>query len=353
MDPNDDQTAPEAEADTALTPSATDGASSSDAAEEAPESTADMLMREFQEEHGDPDAPEDAEESPESDAEPAEAEQKPEEEQTDSTDDQEFRIPDEQFKSLPEGVRKRLGHLNTRAKKSERELGDLRKEMEPLKDAHERFTTLQNFVQENEIQPENVTTLFNAAAAMSKGDYQSFIDAVKPFYEQAQQALGTTIAPDLQARVDDGYLSMEDAQALTQARTQNQIHQGKIETLTNRQKADREAQSAQAAQQQMVSAITAREQELQSSDPDYAQKSQAMQSMVKFALENGARPKNAQDAVKIVNDAYARVNETFQKPAPPKPTTPRPSASSSPRGNPEPKSTYELLMQQGTDTPST
>lgn len=356
MDLNEQQTAPEAEADTSLTPSETDGASSSDAADEAPESFAEQLLQDFRKDYGE----EESEETDEADAsaqeseaaaEDAESEQTPEKE-TDDSDDQEFRIPDEQFKALPDGVRNRLGHLNARAKKAERENADLQKAMEPLKDAHERFTTFQNFVQENDIQPENVTLLFNAAASLSKGDYKSFVEAVQPWYELAQQSLGATIAPDLQQRVDDGYLSAEDAQELTKARATSKVNEGRVESLTARQKADRQAQEAQGAQQEIVSAIQAREAEIQSSDPDYAHKSGALHSMVEFALSNGARPQNKAEALKIINDAYDRVNESFQKPAPPKPTSPRPSVSNPPRGNPEPETTKEAISQALRDMPT-
>lgn len=357
MDLENEQTAPEVEADMALTPSATDGASSSDAADEAPESMADVIAREFQEKYGDgepgePDEPED-DAAPESDAAPAEAksEQTPEEDQKDDGDD-EFRIPDEQFKALPDGVKKRLGHLNARAKKAEREIADREKEMEPLRDAHQRFTQLQTFVQDNEIEPQNVTLAFNAMAAMSRGDYKGFLDLVSPWVAVAQQATGAAISPDLQQRVDDGYLSAEDAQEITRSRVQSQVSQSKLEKLTASQQQARQAEQGQANVQSVIAAIQSREAEIKSSDPDYAQKAQAMQAMVGFALESGARPQNADQAVQMVNDAYARVNATFVRPTPPKATMPRPTASPSPRGAPAPENTKDAIFAALRDMPS-
>lgn len=353
MDPNETLAAPEAEADTALTPSATEeGVSSSDTADEAPESAADAILREFQEQYGDdegdePDPSEDdpAPESAEDDPEPAESEQKPEIDQSDDGDDDEFRIPDEQFKALPDGVKKRLGHLNARAKKATRELGELKKQMEPLEDAHQRFTQLQNFVHENDIQPENVTLAFNAMAAMSRGDYASFIEMVKPWFDQAQQASGAAIAPDLQAQVDDGYLSEEHARELTKARLTGQITADKLKSVNQRQQQQQQAQNSQQQQQRIASAIQAREAELQSMDPDYALKSSAILSLVHFHLENGARPRNEQEALKLINGAYERVSATFQRPAAPKPTMPRPSVSSAPQGSPKPETTKDAIFQ--------
>ena len=366
MDPNDTQTAPEAEANTALSPSATDGASSSDAADDAPETSAQAILREFQETYGsdEPEEPgeSDGEDEPEGDADPdadaAEAEQGPKSEDAlsadaDDSEDTEFRIPDDEFKALPDGVKKRLGHLNTRAKKAERELSQRDKEMVPLKDAHERFTQLQSFVHENQIEPQNVTLAFNAMALLSKGDYQGFIEAVTPWYQHAQQAIGAAISPDLQQRVDDGYLTMEDAQELTRARVLSQVHKSKAETLTNQQKLRDQETQVERGTQEMLSAINAREAELKSSDPDYAQKSQAMMSMIEFALQGGAVPKDAASAVALVNSAYERVNTTFRKPAPPRATPPRPSASTPPRGAPAPDTTKDAIYQALRSFPAT
>lgn len=366
MDPNDEQTAPGAEANTAPSPGATDGASSSDAAAEAPESSAEAILREFQEKYGD-DEPEETGESygeeepsgddaPDADAAEAEQDPKPEDSaasaETDDDDDTEFRIPDDEFKALPDGVRKRLGHLNTRAKKAERELAQRDKEMVPLKDAHERFTQLQTFVRENQIEPKNVTLAFNAMALLSKGDYQGFLDSVGPWYEHAQQAVGKSISPDLQQRVDDGYLTMEDAQELTRARVQSQVHQSKAQNLTEQQKLRDQEAVQQRNQQDMLAAINAREAEWKSSDPDYAQKSPEIQSMVEFAMKGGAVPKDAASALALMDDAYARVSSKYKRPAP-KPTPPRPTASNSPRGNPPPETTKDAIYQALRDFPQT
>lgn len=366
MDRNEEQTAHEAEADQALSPGATEGASSSDAADEAPDSTADAILREFQETYGDEEPadtgasedegdPEDGE--TDADAEAADTEQSSQKEETaaaaetDDADDDQFRIPDEQFKALPDGVKKRLGHLNTRAKKAERELAEREREMEPLKDAHQRFSQIQSFVQENEIEPQNVTLLFNAAAAMSKGDFSGFVKMVQPWYNLALQASGEAIDPELQQRVDDGYLTEEDAKELTRARISAQASQGKVQSMQQKNAAMNQAQQSQQEQGRILSAVQQRESHLQSSDADYALKSPAMKSMIEFALKSGAVPKTSEEAVRLVDEAYARVNATFKKPTPPKPTPPRPSSSSTPRGNPAPETTKEAITQALRDMP--
>lgn len=351
MDPNEQtETTEEVVAEQALSPSETDGASSSEAAVETPETAEEAIRREFLEKYGADEGEETPEEEGEAKAEAEadtnEAAQKPETDtERDDSEDDAFRIPDEDFKGLPSGVKQRIGHLNAKAKKAEREKSELETEITPLRDSHERFTTLQNYVKENDIEPQNVTLAFDAMAKMSRGDFQGFIDTIKPFYDHAMQAAGATFSPDLQQRVDDGYLTEEDAKELTKARMQGQTFKGQAEQLrqrdAERQQQERQSQDAS----NMLSAINSREAQLKASDPDYALKSQAMRSAIQFALESGAVPKTADEAIKMVNRAYENVSASFVKPTSPKPTPPRPSASTPPRGKPEPASTRDAITQ--------
>jgi hypothetical protein len=351
MDPNEQTEATvDVAAEQTLSPSETNGASSSEAAVEAPETSEEAIRREFLEKYGS----DDGEETPDAedvaaaadDTDTPEAAQKPETDiQSDDDEDDAFRIPDEDFKGLPQGVKQRIGHLNAKAKKAEREKSELEAQITPLRDAHERFSTLQNYVKEHDIQPQNVTLAFDAMAKMSRGDFQGFIDAIKPFYDHALQAAGAAIAPDLQQQVDDGYLTEDHAKELTKARVQTQTFKGQAEQFRQRdsQRQEQERQGQQT--NDMLAAINNREAQLKASDPDYALKSQAMRSAIQFALENGAVPKTKDDAIRMVNKAYENASASFVKPTPPKATPPRPSASTPSRGRPEPASTRDAITQ--------
>lgn len=368
MDPNDTQAAPGAEAEPTLSPSVTDGESSSDSASDAQETAADAMRASFLETYGEGESeetdeptdgdepdPDDAGESGEAgDGQDPEAAavsdaQTPEEEETPATDegadDDKFRIPHEEFKALPDGVKKRLGHLNTRAKKAERENAQLTEQIAPLKDAHERFTQLQNFVSENDIQSENVTLGFNAMAALSKGDHQGFLDMVMPWVSHAQESLGLTISADLQQRVDDGYLTEEDAKAMTRAQAKAKTAEAERDRLQKRSDTRSEQDAAADLAERVTKAISECEAKLKSSDPDYAQKSRAIASMVDLAMSSGALIKSPEDAVKLIEDAHKRVTEQMAPPTPsPKPTPPRPNATGSSRATPEPKTASDALF---------
>ena len=356
MDLNDDQTA-DAVAEPTSSPDVTEGTSSSEVVDNAPESPADAIRKEFMEkwgedEPGEPDESEEAEDAPaetdepEADTDTAKDTQKSETDTSDDAEDDAFRIPDDEFKALPAGVKQRLGHLNAESKKAKRELAELNAKLEPLQDKSERFDQLQTFVQENNIESTNVTLAFNAMAELSKGNFQGFIDLVQPWYDQAMQATGKALPPTLQQRVDDGYLTMEDAQELAKATATSQYSQAEAERMRKQQQEQKAQNAAAGEQQRAVQAIDAREAHYKSVDPDYAHKSPAIASVIRMALENGAQIKTSEDAVKLVDQAYKTVSETFKTPAAkPKPTPPRPTATAPARGEPEPTNTLEAITQ--------
>ena len=333
MDPNEIQeTTPEVAADQTASPAETEGASSSDAAAEEAPSVQDAVMSALVGDDSEEKAEETAEEDPkdEAPAEPeettdpaAEAEQTP---QTDDEDDDD-RIPEEEFKALPDGVRRRLGKLNSTAKKAQRDLAEANGRIEAMQSSHDNFTQIQGFVQEHRIEPQNVTLAFDAMARLSRGDHAGFLEAVKPFYEMAQQAVGGTVSSDLQSRVDEGYLTEADAKALTAARAQQAQLQARLQQEQNLN-AQRVQQDQQARHQQsIVTAVSQREAALRQSDPDYALKEPAVKQAVQMILANGAVPQSVEQAQAMVDQAYGLVNQNFVKPKPVSATPPRVTSS--------------------------
>jgi hypothetical protein len=343
MDQNEEMTA-DAVADGALSPGATEGTSSSDVADQEPQSLADAIAKSFAEEYGDTEPgteeTEPAEEAPaEAEAEaPPDPAQQPE---TDDTEDDQFRLDDAEFRALSPKAKQRIGHLNARAKKAERELSQINESLPQLQQSHESLSKVQAFVRDNNIQPENVNKMFDMAAMLARGDYDGFLATIKPFYDYASQAAGQTIAADLQEQVENGYLTEAHARELTRARTQSQAYKAQAEQERQRVHQFTQQQQQQVAGDQIVQAVQAREAQLRSQDPDFAQKEPMLRSMLTVALESGAAPRTAQDAIALIDRAYAKIPAT---PAPkPVATPPRPSASSPPRGNAQPKTAQEAI----------
>lgn len=369
MDPNADDVqestteealaADQAVADTASSPDATEGVSSSDTAPQDERSHVDEAVDEFLKKFGEPDdanadekegkAEEGEQDAPEGER---KAESKPkDEQQTDRDDgDDEHRLSDDEFKALPDGARKRIGHLNARAKRAEKQLRDYESELEVVRDSHERLETLRTFSEQNGITNDDVTLAFGLMAKLRGGDFKGFLSDVTPLVEGARQAAGEAYAPDLQQRVDQGYLSEDDARELTKARAEAARARELAEKANTQARTVAEQQSRANENTAIVQAVAKREAELKGEDPDYAQKSEAIKLYVQQVMKAGGIPKSRDAAVQLVNDAYDFVSKHAATPRaePPKPTAPRPtgaSSTASSRGSPRPTNLKDALEQ--------
>lgn len=351
MDQND-QT--DTVAEEALSPSATDkGTPPSGVADQEESGLVEALKKDFDETYGDaepadpePDAEQSEELQTEEEAEPEAEAASGEDEGSAAAEnaDDDFRIPDEEFKGLPPNVKKRVGKLSTRLKRTTQELSTLKESMPDLEDRAGRFDKIREFTEQNNIEPQTVDIMFGAAALMAKGDYAGFLKAVQPYYDHASQAAGKAIAPDLQERVDNGYMTEEDAIAFTQARVQGDTHKAAADQARQREQRQRQEQQAQGNQQRMAQALEARTQQLQQEDPNFAQKLPAIKKLVESARNRGAQFSTAEDAISMLNEAYEAVSAAAPA-RQPVATPPRPTASNPPRGNAEPKSLQERLEQ--------
>ena len=342
------ETGVDPEAEQASSPDETDGGSSSDPAE-SDKGTAEAIRDEFLKKYGEPETDPEADtpEAKDGDTDEDDPERDKASESKDSNDDdgedEKFRISDKDFKALPENVRNRLGHLNTRAKRAERKATEYEAELEATRVSHERMNELETFVRENRIETENMSKAFKMMAQLSKGDYQGFLTEISPFLQMAQQASGEVIADDLVAQVEDGAISEQAARDLTRQRAQAQRLEAENRRLQQESAAQVEQQNAAASQSQIVNAVASRERHYSSTDPDYALKREAIGNFVKTVLSNGGIPKSAEQAARIVDDAHAFVSQTFRRPEPRTATPRRPNATTPSRGRREPVTTKDVI----------
>ncbi|MFN7185431.1 MAG: hypothetical protein ACK5VE_03555 [Alphaproteobacteria bacterium] len=328
-------------AEQASSPDVTEGAASSAAAEPEAKTFEQTLRDEFLAKYGD------GQEEAEAEAKPAPdtgAVRKEATEAQKDDGDEEFRLSDDDFKKLPDGVRKRIGHLNTRAHKAEKQVSEYAAELQVTRDAQSRLDSLQTFVRTNGIEPENITVAFDMMARLAKGDHAGFLDAIQPFVDAAMQASGRAISPDLQSKVDDGYLSEEAARELTASRIRAQAAEGKVQRITTDQRARETADQASRNVSAIANAVNAREAEIRGSDPDYDSKSQAVREYMERLLKRGALPKSPQEAVEFVNEAHAYATAMVRPATPAVKEAPRrPNSSTPARGGAAPATVHDAI----------
>lgn len=331
MDPNaGDQTDVQSVAEETSSPDVTESGSSSEPAAE--EKTFEDAIREsFLEDdeaeaegNSDPEEPEGEEaEGEEGQKSDDDAAHEPEDDNQDESDD--F-IPEAEFEKLSKGVKKRIGMLSKQVKTLEAEKASYQK-------SHEYVQSVEQFVTENQIEPQNITRAYGLMAQLSKGDFKGFLDGLKPFIDYARQNLGEVLPKDLEDAVEEGQMTEEWAQQIAQTRAQQARQQ---EQDQRRQQTDQ--QSDQIAQ--ITRAIDAREAELKS-DPDYAALAPQVQEIMGTMMSSGARPQSPDEAVTLLNKAV----ELAKRATPPRPK-PRPTPPAPEGQTPSPKRSQPKTMEE-------
>lgn len=141
-------------------------------------------------------------------------------------------------------------------------------------------------------------------------------ELMKPIAKRIMDNAGLKLPNDLAQRVSNGEISERDAREVSQARIRQQSLERQV------QAEQQQAQNAQAAQVQsdIRTATALWEQNKASLDSDYASKQADMMTEVQALMfAAGGRPKTTQQAVDIMEKAYAAVNARLSRYTPPKP----------------------------------
>jgi hypothetical protein len=213
-----------------------------------------------------------------------------------------------------------------------------------------------DYMQGNAIAPQDAQTLYQVGALLSRGDFKTFVEVVRPYYEAALRATGDILPPDIQQRVDDGQLAEQDASELAQARAaaaaanqQARFANTRVQATHEEQAAARQATHVRSVQQALVEwerGVTTR-------DPDWNRKKDAVTRYAQAMRSERGLPPDAQTAMQWAEEAYASVNGLISQNRPAVQATRQRPSSVSPatQAFPQPKTmreAIELALRQGT-----
>jgi len=218
-------------------------------------------------------------------------------------------LPDpteDELKKLRPETRKRFERLLAQRNQARRELQNLIPELE-------QHRQLQGYLRQNQLAPDDVNRLLGVGAALRRGDYQAFLNGVSPYVQAAQEALGLRLPNDLQSQVDQGLVSNEAAGEM--ARTRHRA--GQAEHRLNEQNATIVRQQQEMALQTVRQAVDGWEANIRTRDPDYPQKAVAVRRFAQALLQERGSPRNAQEAVTLIQNAYDEATAELARIRPP------------------------------------
>ena len=229
-------------------------------------------------------------------------------------------------KTSPTEEDKDLANYPQRAQDRIRSLVAEKKELESFKEKAtqyepvvQRMQNIEQFCTKSNITAEDFHTAMEKLALLKTNPSEG-IKALETYLTEAKQQLGQVLPPDLQQKVDDGKISMEDAKDWAKARLESKARAQQSESLVK--------QTQVQVQQQLTSSLKAWEVQKLTSDPDFKPKADKNGAdgkyemvMTKFGqLWQTVPVYSPAEAVALLDRAY---NETYASiksflPTPPK-----------------------------------
>ena len=186
------------------------------------------------------------------------------------------------------------------------------------------------FMRRNDIPMQDVDVILQLSGKLRHGDFSGFLEGVKPYVDLALQVTGRVLPPDLQQKVNQGYVSREVASELAQRRAQIQVsqHQANQEReRVQREQAEQRQRAVQFNAGVIRNAVIQWEATTKATDPDYGLKADVVRRTAQALIQQYGPPGTPERAVEYVKAAYAEANNVAQRFRPARPATSRTPSS--------------------------
>lgn len=326
------------EAVEAGSPPETDGGSASSAEAVDTRTHAEIARDEFLKKYG-------VEEEP---AKAAEPEPEPKEETTERKEGApaKVRLSDDEMKALPPRAQQRIKELSLEIHEARETTAA---ELAAAREDREAMQRLRAFTADANLSGQDVANTLALAKDFAAGRFEPFLAAVLPLVQQAQMALGQTVAPGIQSMVDSGEITPEAAKRLTQAEQREALAQQTAARERQRNEARTEQEVHSAHLNALANAARQTEIALRAEDPDFALKEPAIRAHLGMLLEGGRVPDSAAEVERLIRSIHQNV--MVQRPAAVTPTRTQPAASTTTRPQPAPRNTLEAITRAAQDWP--
>lgn len=214
-------------------------------------------------------------------------------------------------------------------------------ERDSYKTKADQYVQIEKYMEANGLQSQEVAEGFYVMSLIRNNP----IEAYKVLHGHLQKLapiVGVTLPKDIEEKVDQGSLDAESARELAQARARANVLSEQNQKALAAQKAKEE----QARRESTRGAVVTWENSIRQRDPDYSAKQQFIRDRVRVMLQQG-EPTSPQEAVALVEKAYAEVTEQMLK-VMPRPQQARQvvsTSSSSVSAQPQPKSLLDVIRQ--------
>lgn len=171
-----------------------------------------------------------------------------------------------------------------------------------------QYDQITDFMDKNQLTAEEVAQGFQVMAMMKTGDPAQAYEALRRITDNLALAAGHRLPDDLAEKVEQGYIDQETAQDLWR----KQFKAERTATLAATENQRFRQQEQQSAFNTIAEAVTAWEESVRESDPDYELKADLIDDRVRALVAAKGKPRNTDEALAYAQDAYKTVSERLK-----------------------------------------
>ncbi len=214
-------------------------------------------------------------------------------------------LTEDELKKYAPKTQKRIRQLLTQR-------GEFEERAKAAESKAELFGRIETFADQNGLSGEDVEGLLEIGALV-RGDPFKALDRLTPIYSELLKRTGHVLPAPIQERVQQGYLTEEDARRLVQAETKAALARERQTASDEQLNADRLRSQAQVHVGNVKSAATEWEATRKSNDPDWSLKQPRVAELVELEVHRNGYPTSTADVVKMLNDIEKKVSDELKR----------------------------------------
>lgn len=257
-------------------------------------------------------------------------------------------LSEDELKGLHVKTRERFGKLTSKLAAKDTEIAGLAPKAA-------EFDKIDTFIKNAGLSPQDVGSTLQIAA-MLRSEPAKARERLLPIMAELDRILGETLPPELQQRVDAGYLTVEDARAVARSAADAKLARERLGQVTEQQTRENEAAATKQSIDSTVTAVETWEKQKAATDPDWHTKREEVAELVEIAIAQKARESknlsywpSAKESVQLSEDALKKVEARHKRFAPKlKAIDPPVTPGASPRSVAQPKNTLDIVRRIAT-----
>lgn len=203
-----------------------------------------------------------------------------------------------------------------------------------------RFDQIVGYTEANRLSNDDVAAIFEIGALV-KNDPEKAYDKLLPVFLHVSKLTGRVLPPDVEERVNLGYLPKQDAQELVRLQTRAALDEQRRADREKQDEAARERSLTETRDREVNDAAVAWEEQRTKTDPDWSSKKDLVLSVMQADAVQKGYPSNKAEVKALLDGALAKVDAQIARFRPsPKAITPV-LGNSSTGATAEPKSALE------------